>query len=749
MGKALTSLRAWALLLCCAALMVACFGSETYYAGDCRDLDKEFGMEESADSLDSSVYSNVNRELGGRFNLASNLEPVQLEIFSLTTDLKKLKSVTARIERNRIEFTYKAPTMEFPTGLALLEYTCRFRDVKESEEMKFSAYANLVNTGTVNVVFYHALESDRLKKLVQEKGESFNLARKHVYGAIHELLDPEREFAYEISNTPYGTDTLEALAYQYSLFFNGDSTFYRNFKKLSSAVGGSKRWDDVLPAKKITDELIEYYGLEESRCDTAGSATANMTDLARRLYIAAKMIVGVDALPACKADSIPEGGDKPADTTSRDSVVETTVEDLFGACTINRKWEKVEFAEGEYYECRNMEWVPIVAPAYFGDEGEGGEIVKYGDKYFICNGGFSWSVLTEEEVVPPVEDLRRCVEYQLLPYGDKVYRCDWLRDRWYELPADSVPLYKKNGYFCTDTTDGRIENVEGTYWTCNGQMWRKMYSTDTILYVHRVEHEGECDNGSKGTQIYWKEPLESYIACDAGKREWDLMGVTRDEYYCKGVFDGGVFVDDSTVEKRIGDFVFAFQKIKGYAYRYDMDHVTATVGEKEYGALFRNQQPYLSGKRGENPVAIDGFSGKSASFDGFVARYTHPESPYPAFGAQLTHVGEDSYMDWNKAEGFCPAGYHVPDTSEWSADFLKIFPVDARDNQDSPLKVRYNGTTYLYDIYWTSATKDSETHYCYEIRYEDNNGPLSRVIECPDDLYPGVQTLCFKDRGDE
>lgn len=753
------------LLLICMAMMAACT-TDTYYADDYRNCDREFGLKEADSGAVEKVAADTLRSIEGGFNLASFLEPVKLEIGSLDKDLEKQESVTARIERNRISFTYKVKEMFFTEPYVEFDLTCRFRDSKDTTEMQFRSIAKLSDKSARNINLYRLLESEYLKNLIQKEGESFDLAQKHTHQAIHDLLDPETEFKYGIGNAPYGYDTLETFAYLYSLFFMKDTTFYKNFKKLSKAVGGEKKWDEVLSREKISDKLIEHYRLGESQCDTTvRNELKKDIDWTLLRYNMARRIV--DDTLTCTADTVaPRDTADVPDTTAKDTLHEVTAAEKFGECTINREQQKVMLDTGKYYMCKGKEWVPIMSPAYYEDYGEEGDIMIRDGEYFRCDGGFMWIRIPDEFVVPPVKDLRRCVLGNIAQYGDKVYRChgyyrdgEYVGTFWYELAADTIPAVQRNGLFCVDSTSGRKEEVNGRYWTCvhDGARyaWREMTFTKSIVYAFSREHKDECKNGPVGTTIYWNEAISNYYssnaysACSDEAPEWDYMELDERNNYGIGILDGGVFVDSSTIVARHGDFTYTVKRMRPWYKLFGVVNVEADIGGKEYGAIFRNKVPYLSGKKGTDSIAVESFPGKSASFDSFVAQYMHSDGVLPAFGVRFTRVGEDSFMDFEKAAGFCPDGFRLPDTTEWTEDLLKSFPVEERYSQDSPLKVRYDGTTYLYDIYWTSASKDSETHYCYEVRYEGNTGPLGRTVECPDDLYPGVQTLCFKDGEEE
>ena len=766
------------LLLICMAMMAACT-TDTYYADDYRNCDREFGLQESDSDTDEKDAADTLRSIEGGFNLASFLEPVKLEIGSLDKDLEKQESVTARIERNRIDFTYKVKEMFFTEPYVEFDLTCRFRDSKDTTEMQFRSIAKLSDKSARNINLYRLLESEYLKNLIQKEGESFDLAQKHTHQAIHDLLDPETEFKYGIGNAPYGYDTLETFAYLYSLFFMKDTTFYKNFKKLSKAVGGEKKWDEVLSRKKISDKLIEHYRLGQSQCDTTvRNELKKDIDWTLLRYNMARRIV--DDTLTCTADTVAsrDTAEVP-DTTAKDSTKADTLPgvalaEIFGECSINRQNQKAMLDTGKYYQCKDREWIPIMAPAYYEDYGEEGDIITHDGEYFKCDGGYRWSAVPEEFVVPPVRDLQPCIMGNVAQYGDKVYRCHrYYRDGeyvdilWYELPEDSVSAVQRNGSFCVDSTAGRIEDVNGTYWTCKHSpsaygdyeyfTWSKLSYTDSVLYAFNNEHQGDCKDGRTGTTVYWNEPLSTrfsshvYFLCDDTYYAWgyDYTGIGSREDYEPAALDGGIFVNDSTFVAQHGEFTYTVMKRKGWSRIFDIDNITADIDGNEYGAFFKNQVPYLSGKRGEKNIAVDTFPGKSESFDSFVTQYTHPESAYPAFNILFTHAEENSYMNWEQAVAFCPEGYHVPDTSEWSADFLKNLTLEGRGTQDSPMQVYYNGKRNLYDIYWTATPKDSETHYCYEISSEGGSSPTNRITECPDDLYPGVQTLCFKDREEE
>ena len=744
------------LLLICMAMMAACT-TDTYYADDYRNCDREFGLQEADPDTDEEYSTDTVRSLEGGFNLASFLEPVKLEIGSLDKDLEKQESVTARIERNRIDFTYKVKEMLFTEPFVEFDLTCRFRDSKDTTEMQFRSIAKLSDKNARNISLYRLLESEYLKKLVQKEGESFDLARKHTHQAIHDLLDPEVEFKYGIGNAPYGSDTLETFAYLYGLFFMQDMTFYKNFKKLSKAVGGEKKWDEVLSRKKISDKLIEHYRLEQSQCDTTvRNELKKDIDWTLLRYDMARRIVG-DTLTCADTASVRDTVDVP-DTTAKDTAKADTLPSLveiFGECSLNREHQKVMLDTGKYFECLEGEWTPIRPPTYYGDRGKEGDIIIRDGEYFVCGGDYYWRLLKDDEIVPPVKELRKCRRNEVAQYGNTFYRCDILHHRWYELPEDSLFRYQKNDVLCADSTEGRIEQVGGSFWTCSDLSWTKVWYSDSVVYAFNLAHGDECKNGPKGTSVHWNEAISreysrhAYLVCDGQKLEWNAIDIVERNNYEAAVFDGGIFVDDSTFRTTNGDFTYTIRKRAEWAGLFDVVGVEADIGGKEYGAFFRSKVPYLSSKRGVDSVAIDSITVKSASFDSFIAQYVHAIGPVPLLGVMLMRVGEGSYMDWETASGFCPEGYHVPDTSEWANGGIEKFASEERYSYDSPLKLRDNGTTFRYDIYWTSVSKDSGTHYCFEIHYEGNTGPLSRTVECPDDLYPGVQTLCFKDREEE
>ena len=732
------------------AMLAAC-GSDTYYSGHYENIDDKFGKQPIA--TDTSAKENFNKSIAfeGKFNLVSVLEPVKLEITALDENFEKTQTVSARIERNRLDFTYKAPEIHFYRPYAQIDFTCRFRDTKDPTEMQFTILANLKENGFQNIDFYRTIESGYLKKLLK-KNESYSFAKWHTRQAIHNLLDPELEYEYGIENAPYGADTLEALAYNYSLFFTWDSTFYKNFKKLLQAVGGSKKWDEILSVSEISETLTRHYKLEDSRCNKDSLEKVKQDrDFTQLRYNTATWIVQGKNPYSCETKSNSKLPDPPSsssvvpkDTSTIDSVIEA-----FGKCTITRKYEKVMLSKGKYYSCDGTEWQGISAPEYFGDVCEGGEVVLYDNQYFMCFNTGYWNPIPEEKILPPVKAFEKCRSGRIVEVDKKFYRCTYVWDReWNEISKEEAEQYKKNGKFCTDSTAGITEKVNDEYFTCKYYSWNKLDNYEIEFYKHDTAHKDECKNGSKGTKIYWNDVTQVYFYCDHKSRKWDYTRFNGRDDYELDAFDKGIYLDSCTIQATKNEFTYTVNQVINWAGRFEIVNSTATMDSHTYGAKFIDKVPYLSSLRGDQTISLKSLTDKSDSFDDFMNQYAHLESAYPVYLMQLTHVDKDSYMNFEKAEKFCPKGYHLPDTSGLPENFLNVFGVDSTVNHDSPLYVRYNTKTYLYDIYWTSVSKDATTQYCLEIRKEDKDNPKSQIIECPKDLYPGVQTLCFKN-GDE
>lgn len=738
------------ILVLYATLFIAC-DSNTYYSSHFENLDDRFGLSSEKIVSSSSQAFNNNLAIEGNFSLVSVLEPIKLEIFALDENYKKTNSVKARIIRNRLAFTYKTVEMRFDFPVVQIDFTCRFRDTKDPTEMKFTIYANLNDKNFNDIDFYRAIESEYLKKLLQEK-EEFYTARQHTRQAIHKLLDPELEHEYGIENAPYGIDTLEALAYNYSLFFTWDSTFYKNFKKISKAVGSNKTWDEILSVSNISEQLINHYRLDESHCDkNIYDSLAQDRDFSQLRYNTAEWIAQGKEPYNCKSKPIitPPDIQSSSSEVPKDSSIMDSVTDAFGRCSIIRKYEKVMLKKGKYYSCNGTEWKEINAPSYYDDVCEAGETVFYDNQYFMCFTSGYWHLVPEEKILPPVKSFEKCRNGRIVEIDNKFYRCTYIWDReWNEISKEDAEQYKKNGKFCSDSTEGITEKVNDEYFTCKYYSWNKLDNYEIEFYKHDTAHKDECNNGSKGTKIYWNEATQVYFYCDNNARQWNYTRLIGREDYDLDTFDKGIYVDSSTIQKTKNEFTYTIIQVANCYKCFEISNSTATIDSQIYGAKIIDKKPYISRLRGDETISLKSLNDKSDSFDDFIKPYIRSESAYPAYLMQFTHVGKDTYMNFEKAETFCPKGYHLPDTTELPENFLKSFGVDSIVNYDSPLNVRYNTKLYLYDIYWTSTSKNESTQYCYEISREDKNSPKSRIIECPKDLYPGVQTLCFKD-GDE
>lgn len=731
------------------AIIMAC-GSDTYYSSHYVDLDDDFGKK--TPTIESTANKNFNETIAfeGIFNLVSVLEPVKLEISSLDSNYEKVQTVSARIERNRLEFKYKAKELKFQNPIAKLDFTCRFRDSKDTTEMQLTIFANMNERGFQNIDFYRTFESEYLSKLLQKK-EPFGLARQRTRQAIHDLLDPELNHEYGIVNSPYGADTLEALLYDYCLFFSWNSKFYKSFRNLSQAVGTTKKWDEVLSTSELFDELNEFYKLEDSSCDSSVfKKIQQKRDFTLLRYNAARWIVHGKHAVKCdtRVNKITIDTAAILSSIAKDSLGVDSITAVLGKCTIAREYEKAMFRKGKYFSCDGREWKGISAPAYYGDIGEAGEVVFYDDQYFMCTNPNYWHVVQDENLLPPVKAFEKCKNGRIVEMDKKYYRCSYIWNReWSEISKDSIALYQKNGKFCTDSTEGTTEAVNGVYFTCKYYAWEELTIFERELYKQETAHKDECKNGSKGTMIYWNETLQVYFYCNYKTDKWHYARFVGREDYELNAFDKGIYIDSTTIQATNNEFTYTIVQATN-SYGFEIVNSTATIDSRTYGAKFINKKTYISGERGNQTISLKTLTDKSDNFDEFMNQYAHSESAYPVYFMQLTHVGKESYKDYEHAQKFCPKGYHLPDTSEWTEDFLNVFPVDSPANHDSPLYVRYNMKTYLYDIYWTTASKDPSTQYCYEIRKEDNKGPISQIIECPKNLYPGVQTLCFKD-GDE
>ncbi len=418
--------------------------------------------------------------------------------------------------------------------------------------------------------------------------------------------------------------------------------------------------------------------------------------------------------------------------------------------------------DGRYFVMKSDGWAEVLPPEFFKDSCFAANVVYRDSAYYICRDG-SWEPLAAEDVIPPVVHVDPCGNREaklLKKYDDVYYLC--LDSKWQVAPEEFLTPPVLAGFFCVDSLDGKEQKVDSNYFLCKYRTW--LLQGDSITALRNLqERYGNCST-VEGTSMYWDEKSSILFAC-AGQRtrsSWMSMQLPKEPFafpdgISKSDLVGGTYATYSDYEKTIGETDYVFYVIYDDVYMSKI-----TLEGVRYDAYFYHSNMFLHSERANSKMYLDSVADKSESFDRFYAdwkarakltndcdsRYADVKEAY------IQYMGENSYVDWAAASSFCPAGFHIPDTTEFmSSDFLAYPTTSARIRNDSPIIDYYvidrtgcNTHNYqYYSILWTSTAKDSDTQYCYEYSYDGSRERVRRIIECPKDLYPMVQVVCVKD----
>lgn len=451
--------------------------------------------------------------------------------------------------------------------------------------------------------------------------------------------------------------------------------------------------------------------------------------------------------------------------------------------------------QGVYYACNGLdeygafknEWVEIPAPAYYGDTCSAERrkkqyVKKYDEDYFMCveeicsdrNGNNrycnKWRKLKDSEKIPPVINMDVC-DWEgrnlKVVYDGVFYKCDGYS--WAPVDEDSLLSFEKEGFFCKESLYGTLKKDHEDYYECNYiNQWYKKTTWDSALLGYR-DSLGNCDTISKKS-LYWNERNSAFFGCKNNGRTYEWTGMNlasgSDSYdlckmpesYERKNFAGGTIERDSIYTVTADEITYQFYfYLKGYP----LSH--AEIAGKGYDAYFYNDNLFIHEERPDKRLRAESLKNKSESFDAFyetwktnLRKYSEcKDSTATVDTVYFMQFDENAHMNWEKAKSYCPEGFHIPSSDEFKKnDYVAYKTTDMKLRNDSPLMWDYHlnicsvyGNLVYVDLFWTSTEKDDETQECFEYVWHHRNGEMSRrIVDCPKDLYPMVQTLCVKDK---
>lgn len=422
-----------------------------------------------------------------------------------------------------------------------------------------------------------------------------------------------------------------------------------------------------------------------------------------------------------------------------------------------------------YFYCDGKTWRDTLPPVFYGEvcnSDNANRVVIYNDKYFVCDKG--WRLLTNEELIPPVRNLDTCSSFcKYAKYGSSYYSC--YNNQWELLDDSLVTAPIRAGIVCDASKQDQIEKIGDEYFICTSGGWQTPADQRVAFYDHRVAHDGECANGVTGTSVYYYRSRSGYgyyFLC--GDKDWQMTSLFRSylpSQFKESELAGGVFIDEENYKVNIGGVDYIIGLYSGWYF------LTKVIeGGKTYDASASKGQLFLHVERPKTSVHLDEISDRGTDFETFYSAWQERalEEDTATLNKKLYHFPQDSvvmlfadetsYMDYESAKAFCPAGTHIPDTTELLNNYTfshyawEVLGI-------SPIKTTY---TYVWDgsktperyynIFWSSTAKDEDTQYCLEsVTYRGcdycswSPGTKNRVVECPKKTYPLIQGLCTRE----
>lgn len=433
-----------------------------------------------------------------------------------------------------------------------------------------------------------------------------------------------------------------------------------------------------------------------------------------------------------------------------------------------------------YFFCNGKSFRDTIPPVFYGDlcsKSRRYSVSVYNGQYYICDG--SWRPLSEDELIPPILNRDTCSSTAIYKkYDESYYKCE--NNHWTFVEDSLVNAPYKEGFLCEESIKNRIYKYGDEYFICyldifsNLPQWNKAKKEEIYLYNHQIAHSGECANGLTGTSIYlttYDKDDEYYVLCEDG--EWNLKRAKTLNYVLAAFFTpskmaGGTFIDSSTYQKKIGDVEYIF---KLYEDVFFLEKIKEDG--KTYDVRASKEMMFLSTERPRTSSTLENFAQRGEGFDefynGWYARaiednaetfntenFSNTKSVTYQFEPQtieLLFADSSSYMDYESALSFCPAGSHIPDTTEILENYALQY-YSWRPIEQNFIKTTYSfswdGTKTrerFYNISWSSDAKDDDTQYCVEtLLYYANYSwqQKNRIVECPKKTYPMIQALCAR-----
>ena len=514
-----------------AALFVAGCYDHTYDYSDYDDHDSSRGNV----PYDSS---GVFTALSGKFSLEAPLIPKSLTITALKQNLEEAEVIEATISKNgSLGYTFTSDSCEYPTTFAKLTFTCTRSDSPDAKELTFEEYVDFGRYPTPAVNLLGALESNRVKDLVQNEGFYLGNAKKKASREIFRMFGMVWQEGIDFESDSIKFDALRLMPYLLASFGNSDSAFAGAFKKMSESLERNTFGSEFFDSLMIVDEVLVNRYADVIKTDSTsfvffsnlwkdGYGLSACDSLGKRAKVATEQSKLKQQQFVCdmRKDSIMFW--KPMDSLNL----------AFGPCY--HGYTDIAQAGDTVYACSDkaMNWIPAddktAIKFLFGECNDSmrNKSRVYHDHLFKCHGyGISirWT-----DTIPLVTQKQDDFEaYFYHEHGDCIEENEKekviFRDGYYQCQDGRWEGISEIDYFGGDScTTGDSLRISSHYYLCEENKWHS---------VGRLEYYGlSCDKDNKNEVIqvdgeyFWCTFSEEFLSFGAASSwEWKFVPAER------------------------------------------------------------------------------------------------------------------------------------------------------------------------------------------------------------------------------
>ncbi|MBO7512677.1 MAG: hypothetical protein J6T54_06885 [Fibrobacter sp.] len=511
------------------------------FVAGCYDHTYDYSDYEDHDSSRGSVpcdSSGVFTALSGKFSLEAPLIPKSLTITALKQNLEEAEVIEATISKNgSLGYTFTSDSCEYPTTFAKLTFTCTRSDSPDAKELTFEEYVDFGRYPTPAVNLLGALESNRVKDLVQNEGFYLGNAKKKASREIFRMFGMVWQEGIDFESDSIKFDALRLMPYLLASFGNSDSAFAGAFKKMSESLERNTFGSEFFDSLMIVDEVLVNRYADVIKTDSTsfvffsnlwkdGYGLSACDSLGKRAKVATEQSKLKQQQFVCdmRKDSIMFW--KPMDSLDL----------AFGPCY--HGYTDIAQAGDTVYACSDkaMNWIPAddktAIKFLFGECSDSmrNKSRVYHDHLFKCHGyGISirWT-----DTIPLVTQKQDDFEaYFYHEHGDCIEENEKekviFRDGYYQCQDGRWEGISEIDYFGGDScTTGDSLRISSHYYLCEENKWHS---------VGRLEYYGlSCDKDNKNEVIqvdgeyFWCTFSEEFLSFGAASSwEWKFVPAER------------------------------------------------------------------------------------------------------------------------------------------------------------------------------------------------------------------------------